>query len=60
LIAHTLSLEAQREASSILESRQELSELVVADAKGTGIPPLKNQPMTLHAESLTLRACTPP
>jgi hypothetical protein len=55
LIAHTLSLEAQREASSILESRQELSELVVADAKGTGIPPLKNQPMTLHSEGLITR-----
>jgi hypothetical protein len=60
LTAHALRLKAQREASSILESRQELSELVVADAKGTDIAPLKNQPMTLHVEGLIPRVMKSP
>ena len=52
LAADALRLKAQREARPLLESVQELSELVDADAKGTGIAALQNQPITLHAEGL--------
>ena len=40
LAADALRLKAQREARPLLEGSQELSELVVADAKGAGIAPM--------------------
>jgi hypothetical protein len=40
LAADALRLKAQREARPLLESVQELSELVVADAKRAGIAPM--------------------
>ena len=60
LATDALSLKAQREARPLLEGSQELSELVVADAKGTGIAALKNQPMSLHAEGLIPRVLRSP
>jgi hypothetical protein len=60
LAADALRLKAQREARPLLEGSQELSEQVVADAKGAGIAPLKNQAMTLHAEGLIHRVLRSP
>jgi hypothetical protein len=60
LAADALRLKAQREARPLLESDQELSELVVADAKNAGIAPLKNQTMSLHAEGLIPRVLKSP